>query len=78
MANKERTIGDVVDREIESLRAQQAKDVMPLIGPLLDAWDGVPNDLKGELEELGEAIADIERGMDGELPGDGGDEHGGG
>ena len=27
-------------------RAKQAQGVMPLIGPLLDAWDEVPNDFR--------------------------------
>lgn len=68
MAKK--TIGDSIDSEIEALRKEQAAAVMPLIGPLLDAWEGVPNDLRGELEELGDCIAAIERGMDGESQSD--------
>lgn len=28
----------------QRLRAAQARRVMPLIGPLLDAWDGLSND----------------------------------
>lgn len=30
--------------EIDQLREQQAKAVMPIIGGLLDAWESVPND----------------------------------
>lgn len=37
--------------EIDRLRKRQSKAVMDLIGPLLDAWDGVPNDTKGVMEE---------------------------
>jgi len=37
--------------ERTALRARQSRDVMKLIGPLLDAWDDVPNDLKGDLRE---------------------------
>ena len=32
-------------------RAVQARQVMPLIGPLLDAWDELNNDTKGVLKE---------------------------
>lgn len=51
MAKKERTIGDAVDRERAALRRQQADAVMEEIGPLLDAWDSIPNDVKSQLEE---------------------------
>lgn len=37
--------------EIQRLRKEQAKAVMPLIGPLLDEWEGLPNDIRG-LREL--------------------------
>jgi len=40
-----------VRREVKGLRIAQSKAVMPLIGPLLDAWDGVPNDSKGAMRE---------------------------
>ena len=65
-----RTIGDVIDREVESLRQEQSRAVMPLIGPLLDAWEGVPNDVKSQMEEealdLCHYLRRIERAMDGE------------
>ena len=32
-------------------RAVQSRQVMPLIGPLLDAWDDLDNDTKGVLKE---------------------------
>jgi hypothetical protein len=32
---------------LEKARAVQVKQVMPLIGPLLDMWDDLPNDTKG-------------------------------
>lgn len=34
---------------LEKARAVQAKQVMPLIGPLLDQWEGLPNDAKSSL-----------------------------
>lgn len=37
--------------EMAELRRRQVASVMPLIGPLLDAWDGMPNDLKYDLED---------------------------
>lgn len=63
---KERTIGDVIDRELDSLRVEQAKKVMPMIGPLLDAWDGLPNDvvMMPELKELRAQIRNITRAID--------------
>ncbi len=36
-------------RSLIKLRAAQAKRVMPLIGPLIDAWDGVANDVRSDL-----------------------------
>lgn len=36
---------------LDRLRGEQAKRVMPLIGPLLDAWDNVPNDVMSDLTE---------------------------
>ena len=30
---------------IASVRARQSRKVMPIIGPLLDAWEGLPNDI---------------------------------
>jgi len=52
--------------EIERLRKAQAKAVMPLIGPLLDAWEGLPNDFKGaeEFEELNEQLEAINAAME--------------
>ncbi len=35
---------------------RQRRRVMPLIGPLLDAWEGVPNDIKSDLHEHCEAL----------------------
>ena len=64
---KERTIGAVIDRELESLRQLQAKAVMPLIGPLLDAWEGIPNDVIGapELKEFRKHMEKLYRAIDG-------------
>jgi hypothetical protein len=39
------------DREFEALRKEQAGRVMPLIGPLLDAWEQVSGDLRSYIEE---------------------------
>ena len=52
--------------EIERLRKAQARAVMPLIGPLLDAWEGLPNDFKGseELEELNNHLGAIATAME--------------
>lgn len=53
--------------EREQLRQQQAVAVMPLIGPLLDALDGLANDTRGALEDeapsLFDALAAIQRAM---------------
>lgn len=40
-----------IAKELESLRKKQAKRVMPLIGPLLDAFDQLPGDIRTGLEE---------------------------
>ena len=49
----------MTDREKEILR--QNKAVMPLIGPLLDVWDDLPNDVKydDELMRLEKVINKI-------------------
>lgn len=51
--------------ERERERRRQNKAVMPLIGPLLDAWDDLPNDVKGDddLKRLSEVIDKISDGM---------------
>jgi hypothetical protein len=33
------------------LRAAQAKKVMPMLGPLLDAWERIPNYVRSDLCE---------------------------
>lgn len=52
--------------EVKRLRAAQAKLVMPLIGPLLDAWEQVPNDVActDELEQLSQLLEDINNAME--------------
>lgn len=59
---------DPSDNERKQLRKAQMRAVMPLIGPLLDAWEAVPNDLKGEIEEgateLAEALDSIDDAME--------------
>jgi hypothetical protein len=54
-------------KERKQLKHEQAKKVMPLIGPLLDAWDGLPNDLSGddELSHLSGIIEKINAAMEG-------------
>ena len=41
---------DMMKGEVERLRAAQAKEVMPLIGPLLDAWEMLDNGTRSDLE----------------------------
>lgn len=41
---------DSSDKYLQSLRRAQAKRVMPLIGSLLDAWEGCPNDVRSDIE----------------------------
>jgi len=54
--------------EIERLRRAQSRAVMPLIGPLLDAWEGLSNDAKGVLQleaaTLCEYLVEIDAAMD--------------
>lgn len=38
--------------EIKGLRIVQAKAVMPMIGPLLDAWEQLPTDERANLREV--------------------------
>lgn len=54
----------------EQLRAAQVAATTPLIGPLLDAWDGLPNDLKyaEELSNLRKQIGGINMAMEGVQP----------
>jgi hypothetical protein len=37
--------------KLNELRRKQAFAVMDEIGPLLDAWESIPNDVKSQLEE---------------------------
>jgi hypothetical protein len=54
------------ERNVEIRR--QSKQVMPLIGKLLDAWDEIPNDTKydEEFEKLADIISQIDSAMEGE------------
>jgi len=58
--------------EVQDLREEQTKRVMPLIGGLLDAWDGLSNDFKETMiEEAPSLVAyldDINRAMELEEP----------
>lgn len=55
--------------ELLPLRDEQCEAVMPLIGPLLDAWDGLSNDARGVIEQespqLAKALRDINDAMEG-------------
>lgn len=52
--------------ERKRLRKQQAEAVMPVIGPLLDAYEQLPNDVRDmdELQELFGYLDEIETGME--------------
>ena len=54
------------NQEVKRLRRAQAKAVMPLIGPLLDAFEQIPNDVLGmdEMEDLCVAIEAINYAME--------------
>ena len=43
--------------EISKLRAAQTRRVMPLIGPLLDAWGLVSNDFRETIHDEEPALA---------------------
>ncbi len=57
-----------IEAEREEICRQQADKTMPLIGPLLDAWDGIPNDVRydEELAQVARILAAIESAMLGE------------
>ncbi|HET9285767.1 MAG TPA: hypothetical protein VFR24_27770 [Candidatus Angelobacter sp.] len=45
--------------ELNELRRKQREAVMPLIGPLLDAWEAVPNDFRSMIDDECPALATI-------------------
>jgi hypothetical protein len=47
-----------IRRERRGLRIVQAKAVMPLIGGLLDAWEGMANDERSDLREFNPSLCD--------------------
>lgn len=59
---KPMTIGE---SEIDRLRKAQSDAVMDLIGEMLDAWEGLPTDVRcsDEMEELNECISRINNAM---------------
>lgn len=59
--------------ELTQLRAQQTRRVMKEIGPLIDAWEAIPNDVKSQLEEEALDFCHYMRRI--YLAIDGGDEH---
>ncbi|MDO9252556.1 MAG: hypothetical protein Q7U48_13535 [Hydrogenophaga sp.] len=56
--------------ERDRLRAAQAEAVMPLVGPLLDAWEGCSQSVREEHPELDKQLRRINRAMEdaGEQP----------
>jgi hypothetical protein len=60
-------VAEVPKDERTALRETQSKAVMPLIGPLLDAWDGLANDMLAleELAPVAELMAQIDSAMEG-------------
>lgn len=55
---------DPIQLERDNLRAQQARDVMPLIGQLLDAWEGCSQRCREEFPELDKQLRRINRAME--------------
>lgn len=53
------------DERVE-LRKRQARKVMPIIGSLLDAWEGLPNDVSclPELRQIRQYIQRISAAME--------------
>lgn len=64
-----RPCDEAIATALEVVRIEQSRAVMPLVGPLLDAWDQVPVALKAQLRLIGlgrhldliEAMAGCER-----------------
>ena len=48
----------------DRLRREQAERVMPLIGPLLDAWDALSRDERDDVPHLAEHVRKIRAAMD--------------
>lgn len=53
-----------VERERDALRAAQTAAVMPLIGPLLDAWENADRELMDEEPELVKQLKAIQQAME--------------
>ena len=53
------------DAERQALRYAQAEAVMPLIGPLLDAWENVTFSALGDAPELAKCLSEINKAMEG-------------
>lgn len=56
------------DFALQRLRIAQIVKVMPVVGTLLDAWDGLPNDLKSDpgMEGFSKIMAQIDSAMEGD------------
>lgn len=48
---------DTIEREVRRERAAQTRRVMPMIGGLVDAWDGLSNDFKADVREESQTLA---------------------
>ena len=57
-------VAAAVAAEREKLRAAQAEAVMPLIGPLLDAWECCSQAVREEHPELDKQLRQINRAME--------------
>lgn len=56
--------------ELPKLRRAQTKRVMAQIGPLLDAWEGLPGDARSSLEEDSPAFVSAMEGISEAVEGD--------
>lgn len=56
--------GDPVENERNALRAAQAAAVMPLIGPLMDAWENADREVMEDEPELVKQLTAIQQAME--------------
>lgn len=58
-------------RGLAKLRREQAERVMPVVGAILDCWDGTPNDekasFKEQFEHLHELLGRLEQAVEGAM-----------
>jgi hypothetical protein len=60
-----------IDRELKSLRRQQADRVMPKVGALLDCWENTPLDARCGLEQDFPHLCEIINALQEAVEGDG-------